>query len=132
VFEQIAIATVCVSTLASLVAFVWMFKTIHSGNGFHKEIETQDGSIRKRLDLDLICSVILGALAFGVNVLFIGDFLCLIVTEKWAFDPQFTKGSLIVVLIVFSFYVVKKLYTYTLDTAERKIHIREVEVKEEE
>lgn len=131
-FEQIAIATVCFSAIATLVALVWMFRTIHSGNGFHKEIETKNGTVKKRLDIDLIGSVILAALAFGVNVLFIGDFLCLIVTEEWAFDPKFTKGSLVVVLIVFSVYVAKKVYNYTLDKAERKIRIREVEAEEKQ
>lgn len=125
-------ATIVSSTIVSLVVLIWMFRTIHSGNGFHEETVTKDGTVKKRLDWDLIGSVILGALALFVNVLFIGDFLCLIITEEWAFDPKFTKGSLVLVLIVFSIYVAKKVYNYTLDKAERQIQFQEVKVEEKE
>lgn len=130
--DQVEIAIVCASAITSLATLVWMLITIHRGNGFFKEIETSSGTVKKRLDIDLVGSMILGALAFGLNILIIGDFLCLIITEEWAFDPKITKGSLILVLVVFSVYVANKVYDYTLDKAERKVRIREVEVKKEE
>ncbi len=125
-FEPLQTAILCLSIIVGFIALVWMLRTIHSGNGFYKEIETSNGTVKKRLEFDLIAAVLLGALAFVLNVLVIGDFLCLIVFEEWAFYPEFTKGSLLMVLIVFSVYVAKKIYEYTLDKAERKVRIREV------
>ena len=130
--DQAEIAIVYASTIISLATLVWMSIKIHRGNGFFKEIETSSGTVKKRLDIDFVGSVILGALASGLNVLIIGNFLCLIITEEWAFDPKITKGSLILVLVVFSVYVANKVYDYTLDKAERKVRIREVEVEEKE
>ena len=133
--EIVTNAIAGIAALAIVASLLWILREIRHGRGFYMKSEISDGNFERRLDLKLFMESIITAFTFGgLYVFLLGNFLCFIITTDWAFDPMVARGSLVVVIIVFSYYVLDHLYSFAKDKAKSSVPIREVkkEMKKEE
>ena len=122
-----------VAATMTLVSLLWILFKIRRGRGFYTEFETTDGNFEKRLDLKLFMEAVITAFTFGgLYVLLLGDFACFIITTQWAFDPMIARGSLVIVLVVFSYYVLDHLYSFAKEKARKSVHISKLKETEKE
>jgi hypothetical protein len=120
------------AALATITSLLWILLMIRRGRGFYTEFETSDGNFEKRLDLKLFMEAVITAFTFGgLYVLLLGNFACFIITTEWAFDPMVARGSLVIVTIVFSYYVLDHLYSFAKEKARKSVRIRKVKEETE-
>jgi hypothetical protein len=116
-----------VAAIVTIASLLWILLEIRRGRGFYTEFETPDGNFEKRLDLKLFMEAVITAFTFGgLYVLLLGNFACFIITTQWAFDPMVARGSLVIIMIVFSYYVLDHLYSFAKDKARKSVRIRKV------
>lgn len=121
-----------IAAIVTMSSLLWILLKIRRGRGFYTEFETSDGTFEKRLDLKLFMEAVIAAFTFGgLYVLLLGDFACFIITTQWAFDPMIARGSLVIVMIVFSYYVLDHLYSFAKDKARKSVRISKLKEETE-